>query len=51
MIRKESGGYHVLSEAGKNLGGPYKSIEAAKDRLFQVEMFKKLGAEGKKRSH
>jgi hypothetical protein len=25
MIRKTSGGYKVLSEKGKNLGGPYKT--------------------------
>jgi len=26
MIRKTSGGYKVLSEKGKNLGGPYKTV-------------------------
>ncbi|MGA2429806.1 MAG: hypothetical protein ABSH13_15010 [Candidatus Acidiferrum sp.] len=27
MIRKVSGGYHVVSSEGKNLGGPYKSLK------------------------
>jgi hypothetical protein len=40
MIRKESGGYKVLSEKGKNLGGPYKSKKEAEKRLQQVEYFK-----------
>jgi len=34
--------YYVLSESGeKNLGGPYSSIKAAKNRLRQVEYFKR----------
>jgi hypothetical protein len=40
MIRKTSGGYKVLSEKGKNLGGPYKSRAKAQKRLRQVEFFK-----------
>jgi hypothetical protein len=40
MIRKVKGGYQVVSEKGKNLGGPYKSFKAAKKRLAQVEYFK-----------
>lgn len=40
MIRKVSGGYKVLSEKGKNLGGPYKSKKKAEKRLQQVEYFK-----------
>jgi hypothetical protein len=40
MIRKVSGGYQVLSEKGKNLGGPYKSKKEAEKRLQQVEYFK-----------
>jgi len=40
MIRKTSGGYKVLSEKGKNLGGPYKSKAEAQKRLRQVEFFK-----------
>lgn len=41
MVKKTSGGYKVVSEkTGKNLGGPYKSKEAAKERLRQVEYFK-----------
>jgi len=43
MIRKRKNGYYVLSEkSGKNLGGPYKSKEAAQKRLRQVEYFKHL---------
>lgn len=40
MIRKTKSGYKVLSEKGKNLGGPYKSKAAAEKRLRQVEYFK-----------
>lgn len=40
MIKKVKGGYKVLSEHGKNLGGPYKSKEEAEKRLRQVEFFK-----------
>jgi len=40
MIRKTSGGYKVMSENGKNLGGPYKSKAKAQKRLRQVEFFK-----------
>jgi len=43
MIRKKKDGYHVVSEKGKNLGGPYKTREAAKKRLQQVEHFKHKG--------
>ena len=41
MIRKTSGGYKVLSEKGKNLGGPYKTRAEAEKRLRQVEFFKR----------
>jgi len=40
MIRKVKGGYKVLSEKGRNLGGPYKTKAAAEKRLRQVETFK-----------
>jgi hypothetical protein len=40
MIRKVKDGYKVLSEKGKNLGGPYKSKAEAEKRLRQVEFFK-----------
>jgi hypothetical protein len=40
MIKKVSKGYKVLSEKGKNLGGPYKTKEQAEKRLKQVEYFK-----------
>jgi hypothetical protein len=40
MIKKVKNGYKVLSEKGKNLGGPYKTKEAAQKRLKQVEYFK-----------
>jgi hypothetical protein len=40
MIRKVKGGYKVFSTKGKNLGGPYKTLEEAKKRLRQVEFFK-----------
>lgn len=40
MILKVKGGYKVVSTKGKNLGGPYKTLKAAKKRLRQVEFFK-----------
>jgi len=40
MIKKVKGGYQVLSSKGRNLGGPYKTLEQAKRRLRQVEFFK-----------
>jgi hypothetical protein len=40
MIKKVKAGFKVLSEKGKNLGGPYKSKAAAQKRLRQVEFFK-----------
>jgi len=40
MIKRKADGYHVVSEKGKNLGGPYKSKESAEKRLKQVEYFK-----------
>lgn len=43
MIRKTKEGYRVLSEKGKNLGGPYKSKAEAQKRLRQVEYFKHKG--------
>ena len=41
MIKKISGGYQVVSSKGRNLGGPYKTLDAAKKRLRQVEFFKR----------
>jgi hypothetical protein len=41
MIKKEKGGYRVVSSKGRNLGGPYKTLEEAKTRLRQVEFFKR----------
>ncbi len=40
MIKKVEEGYQVLSRKGKNLGGPYKTLEEAKKRLCEVEFFK-----------
>jgi hypothetical protein len=40
VIKKVKAGYKVLSEKGKNLGGPYKSREKAAKRLREVEYFK-----------
>jgi hypothetical protein len=40
MIKKVAGGYQVLSEKGKNLGGPYRTKAEAEKRLRQVEFFK-----------
>ena len=43
MIRKVKGGFRVVSEAGKNLGGPYPTKKQAEKRLQQVEWFKHKG--------
>ncbi len=43
MIRKTTEGYKVVSEKGKNLGGPYKTKAQAEKRLRQVEYFKHKG--------
>ena len=43
MIVKRKAGYHVVSEKGKNLGGPYKTRVEAEKRLRQVEFFKHKG--------
>lgn len=43
MIVKRKKGYYVVSEAGKNLGGPYATRAQALKRLRQVEYFKKHG--------
>lgn len=40
MIVKRDGKYYVVSEKGKNLGGPYDSREKAEERLDQIEYFK-----------
>ena len=40
MIKKTKGGYQVVSSKGRNLGGPFKTLEVAKKRLRQVEFFK-----------
>jgi hypothetical protein len=40
MTRKVKSGYKVVSTKGKNLGGPYKTLEEAKKRLRQVKFFK-----------
>lgn len=41
-VVKRPDGYHVISEKGKHLGGPYSSKEKANKRLQQVEMFKHM---------
>lgn len=43
-VTKHKDGWHVMSEEGKNLGGPYKSKEEAVKRLRQVEYFKHQGS-------
>jgi len=48
MIVKRKDGYHVVSEKGKNLGGPYGSFSKAHERLAQVEMFKHIKKKRKK---
>lgn len=43
-IVKREDGYHVMSERGKHLGGPYGSNDEAVKRLQQVEYFKHQGS-------
>lgn len=45
MIVKTPKGFYVVSEKGKNLGGPYSSSKEAQFRLDQVEYFKTKKAE------
>jgi hypothetical protein len=40
LIRKTPRGYRVVSEKGKNLGGPYKTRAEAEKRLRQVDYWK-----------
>jgi len=40
VIKKVPSGYSVLSEKGKNLGGPYRTKKEAEKRLKQVEFIK-----------
>ena len=40
MIVHKKDGWHVVSEDGKNLGGPYRTHKEARKRLQQVEYFK-----------
>jgi uncharacterized protein len=39
-IKHESDGWHVYSESGKHMGGPY-TLKEAKARLSEIEYFKK----------
>jgi hypothetical protein len=39
-VIKKKGKWHVVSEKGKNLGGPYDTKEEAIERLQEVEYFK-----------
>jgi len=42
-IVKRRKGYYVISErTGRNLGGPYKTLQQAKKRLRQIEFFKRM---------
>jgi len=47
MKRKVKGKWHVYSESGKHMGGPYKSEREANERLRQMEAGKH--ARGRKR--
>lgn len=48
MIVRSNKGYHVKSESGKNLGGPYTTEEEAAKRLKQIEYLKYLAGKKKK---
>jgi hypothetical protein len=49
LIKKVKEGYRVVSEKGKNLGGPYRTRGEAEKRLRQVEFFKHKSGSGKRR--
>ena len=49
MIVRERGKFVVKSEDGSRRFGSYDSEEEAKKRLAEVEMFKQMAAEGRKR--
>lgn len=42
MIRRTKKGWKVVSEEGKNLGGPYSTEAQAEDRLAEVHMFEHM---------
>ncbi len=44
MIKKIKEGYRVVAESGRNMG-TYPSLETAKKRLKQIEMFKLMRKE------
>lgn len=46
MIVHRKDGYYVVSEDGKNLGGPYQTLTMAERRLQQVEYFKHRDTRG-----
>ena len=39
MIKKAEGGYKVLSEKGKNLGGPYKTKKRSRKKIATGRIF------------
>jgi hypothetical protein len=47
VIVRRNGKWYVVSEKGKNLGGPYDSEEAAIAWLKDVEMFKHMDKDKK----
>jgi hypothetical protein len=47
MIIRRKKGWYVVSESGKNLGGPYKNRKDAVKRLQEVEYFKHNANGGK----
>lgn len=47
MVVRRKDGFYVVSESGKNLGGPFTSRGDAVERLKTVEMFKHLAKKKK----
>jgi hypothetical protein len=47
MIKRQRNEYRVFSSKGKNLGGPYRTLAEAKQRLRQIEFFKRRRAPAK----
>jgi len=43
MVRKQNGGWVVVSEKGKRLSRVYNSRKAAQARLNEIEYFKRKG--------
>jgi hypothetical protein len=49
VIKKVKGGYQVVSSMGRNLGGPYKTLELARDGRMRKTLRKASGCKPRRR--